>query len=196
MPTGYTNDIYDGEELSGKEFIMKCARAFGACVEMRDDPMNKEIPEFKPSTYHQENIEKRKSELNKYQGMTIDEAKSLVEESYKNRTIENEKYIKNNIDLKNRYLKTLTEVLAWNVPTNEHEELKNYAIDQLRKSIEYDCGNMDYSKEINKDTPQEYINKNIERCLEDINYHTKKWEEEVKRIDSRNKWIKELRDSF
>ena len=34
MPTGYTYKI--GEGASFKEFVMACARAFGACVEMRD----------------------------------------------------------------------------------------------------------------------------------------------------------------
>ena len=51
MPTGYTAKIADGQTF--EEFILSCARAFGALVEMRDEPADAPIPEeFKPSAYH------------------------------------------------------------------------------------------------------------------------------------------------
>lgn len=52
MPTIYTSDIRDG--ISFKTFALNCARAFGACVEIRDEPGGGEkIPEaFKASDYH------------------------------------------------------------------------------------------------------------------------------------------------
>jgi len=37
MPTGYTADLNDGKQVTFQEFTMKCARAFGALIEMRDD---------------------------------------------------------------------------------------------------------------------------------------------------------------
>lgn len=36
MPTGYTADIKDGIDF--KTYAMNCARAFGACVMLRDEP--------------------------------------------------------------------------------------------------------------------------------------------------------------
>ena len=45
---------------------MDCARAFGACIMMRDESVDAPIPEeFKPSTYHIEELEKAKSDLKK-----------------------------------------------------------------------------------------------------------------------------------
>jgi hypothetical protein len=35
MPTGYTDKIKDG--ISFEEFVLSCARQFGACISMRDD---------------------------------------------------------------------------------------------------------------------------------------------------------------
>lgn len=35
MPTGYTSEIYQGEEVSPKDFLLTCARAFGATISMR-----------------------------------------------------------------------------------------------------------------------------------------------------------------
>ena len=44
---------------------MNCARAFGACVELRDEPGGGDrIPEaFEPSDYHLKAVEKARSEL-------------------------------------------------------------------------------------------------------------------------------------
>ena len=36
MPTGYTHELHEGEEISFEKFVMSCARAFGALVLMRD----------------------------------------------------------------------------------------------------------------------------------------------------------------
>ena len=55
MPTGYTSKIADG--IGFKDFALSCARAFGACIEMRDDPSDKPIPnEFKPNDYHKKRM--------------------------------------------------------------------------------------------------------------------------------------------
>lgn len=62
MPTGYTYAIKEG--ISFRDFVLKCARAFEACVSMRDDPMDKEIPEFVASDYYQKELDKSFARLN------------------------------------------------------------------------------------------------------------------------------------
>ena len=52
MPSGYTSDIYNGKEVTFKDFALGCARAFGACVMQRDDPAD-EKPKIMPEeSYH------------------------------------------------------------------------------------------------------------------------------------------------
>lgn len=52
MPTGYTAKLIEKGQ-SFPEFVMLCARAFGACVEMREDGLDAPIPDkFEPSDYH------------------------------------------------------------------------------------------------------------------------------------------------
>jgi len=45
MPTGYTLDLYDGKNITFKEFVMKCAGAFGALISMKDESLDAPIPE-------------------------------------------------------------------------------------------------------------------------------------------------------
>ncbi len=195
MPTGYTSKIYDGEQVSGKEFIMTCARAFGALVTMRDESLNVEIPEeFKPNFYYKDQLEKAKEELKKYTNMTIEEAKPFIEDNYNNKIIAKNNSIKENDNLKQRYETVLKEVEKWTPPSNEHIGLKNYAINQLKESIKHDCNNYDY--EIKNESPEEHIKNNIERCLKDIDYYTKEWNKEVERVEERNLWVKQLRESL
>jgi len=198
MPTGYTSEIYNGQEVSGKEFLMKCARAFGACVEMRDAGMDALIPEeFKPSTYHAEEIEKVRIKLIEYQNMTNEEIKQAIEYEYNSKIKYNKEKIEEYKQMKNRYLKTLQEIEIWTPPTPDHIGLKKFAIEQIKKSIEFDCNYSYYEKEeIKKPISEEWINNKINKCEEDIKYHTKKNEEEIKRIEERNKWIKDLRESL
>jgi hypothetical protein len=60
MPTGYTAKLYDGDQKF-QDFAMECARAFGALIEMRDEPMNAKIPEtFEPSEHHVNGLERAK----------------------------------------------------------------------------------------------------------------------------------------
>ena len=177
MPTGYTSKIYDGEQVTGKEFIMTCARAFGALIEMRDEPMGAQIPEeLKVDTHHEKQLERSKQELNNYKNMPIEEIQELVDETYKKKIEENKKYYNEKLELKNRYERVLAEVEQWKLPSPEHQNLKDYAIRQLEESILFDCGHIeDYAKEVKKETAEEYIQRQIDSCLWNIEYHQKEW---------------------
>ena len=64
MPTGYTLDLYDVKDITFEEFALRCARAFGALISMRDEPIDAPIPErFEPSDYHLKELEKAKKRL-------------------------------------------------------------------------------------------------------------------------------------
>lgn len=55
MPTGYTAAVEDGTITEFDDFAWQCARAFGALIMMRDDPMSAPIPQkFEPTAEHVE----------------------------------------------------------------------------------------------------------------------------------------------
>jgi len=195
MPTGYTYTIKDG--ITFKEFIMKCARAVGACIEMRDDPMDKPIPEkFEPSTYHLENIERYRRQLNQVQLMTDAEIESL-EEHDRLKEIESIKQSElDRADLKLKYEDMLEQVKEWIPPSPDHENFKKFMLDQITESIEHDCDTSYRWPAPQKKSVDQWRADRIKDLERDIAYHTKENDEELKRYIEKNRWIQQLRQSI
>ena len=97
MPTGYTAVIQDNLDISMKDFALVCARAFGACVMMRDEPFDTPIPEeFVPDTYHTDKLKQFTDELNHLETASRDVLfKKFSEEKQKTMTFYSDNIIKN-----------------------------------------------------------------------------------------------------
>ncbi|ATF13556.1 hypothetical protein A616_16700 [Brevibacillus brevis X23] len=195
MPTGYTSRLYEGENVSVEEFISTCARAFGAYIMVRDEPLDKKVPdEFQPSTYNKERLEEARERLNELLSMSLDEAKLKAEEEHQ-MTLEQKRKQRHEKDILNKkYTDMLTKVKAWQPPSTKHDGLKEFCITQLKDSIKWDCGYI--LPDPIKQSPEEWLNSKIENTKKDIDYHTNAWNEEVKRTTERNKWIKQLKESL
>src|SRR5271168_1391855 len=72
MPTGYTEAIKDG--ISFQEFAMRCVRAMGVCITLRDEPSGAPIPErFEPSPSYKDALKSATEGLNDFFHMTPEE---------------------------------------------------------------------------------------------------------------------------
>jgi len=192
MPTGYTDKIKDG--ITFEQFIMSCARAFGALIEMRDDPTDAKIPdEFKPSDYYIKELEKANAELVNFTHLSKLEIQEKANEEYKQAMIEYRRRKQENIDLFNAYNSMLVQVENWNPPSSDHIELKNFMISQIRESIKFDCYEPDMPA---PKTGETWAVEKLESIVWDIEYYTKENEEEIERINGRNKWVRQLRESI
>ena len=196
MPTGYTSTI--NENCTFKKFVMTCARAFGACAEMRDASSDTEIPEkFEESSYHKNQYEQACIRLELLNKMLIKEATKKAKEEYEEEVKSNTESIKKTTTQILLYECMLEQVHNWNPPTADHIELKKFMIQQITDSIKHD-DSRDYHK---KNKPvlmsgKEWLIANTEQAKHDIEYYTKKAQEETERTAHRNKWIKDLRDSL
>ena len=194
MPTGYTADIYEGRDVSFSDFALKCARAFGACIEQRDDDPNdkpKLINKDSKDNYHVNALE----EANKWKKPT----KTDFDDYVKEQTAYYNKKIDRSNKLKIRYQKMLDKANAWTPPTSEHEGLKKFMIEQLNSSIEFDCSNDYYQLELNNVkqlTYNQYVKDMRDRNKSDIEYHTNELKKENERDDTRNAWISSLYKSL
>lgn len=179
MPTGYTHSIKDG--ITFKDFVMNCSRA---------------MPErFEPTDYHVTQIKDLEAKLMRLRYMNPDECQAEADTKHdKDVQGELDRNREDNV-LLGRYNTMLTKVKSWNPPTSEHQGLKDFMIEQLTSSIDWDCRPND-AREIPKPSERAHIEEQINITLKTIAYHRKAHEEEVERTEGRNLWIGQLRDSL
>lgn len=193
MPTGYTSGLTT--ETSFPEFAMKCARAFGALIEMRDEPADAPIPEFKPSDYHCEALAKARVRLAELQQTPDEQLRERMRAKWEES--ERRKSERRGGTDKQRlaYESMLGKVRDWSPPTPDHSELRSFMIQQLEESIQFDCT---VSHETAAPVPdfEAWKAKAIASATGDITHHQAEWDKEVKRVNSRNLWVKQLRESL
>lgn len=194
MPTGYTSGIQDGEIKTFREYALLCARAFGACITLRDDPLSSDIPEFTVGDYYVKRVETERAELEKLQAMTPEEIAKAYADFYANddkwRIEANEKKEKDRA----AYQAMLDEVRAFEPASDEHKGHRDFMIQQLTDSIPWDCGE---PYELLKREPIGAWHANqiadkakyLARAIESL-------EEERQRTESRNNWVRLLRESI
>lgn len=194
MPSAYTSEI--GKGISFKEFIFTCARAFGALIDLRDEPLGSNLPDkIEPSSYHHNKLKELKLELIKYNKMTLKEAKILFDKEKEQKEVQLKNYIKEQKLLKKKYESMLKEVHKWIPPTSEHKGLKKFMIEQITGSIDFDCKIYSNIYKMESKNPKEWLHNKIQNILEDQVYHENNHKEEVERTNGRIKWIQALKKS-
>ncbi len=196
MSTGYTSEI--ANNISFKDFVLQCARAFGALTTMRDDPMDKPIPnEFKPSDYHSKRIAEIMKDAKRIESLTEDETQAEADKERKNKMDTDQKCLDETRDLRAKYEKMLVKVKQWTPPSTEHEGLKTFMIKQITDSIDFDCKTHYYTK---KKYPvksgKQWREDELKELRESLDYHTTQDNEERERVAGRNLWVKQLRESL
>ena len=195
MPTGYTCNIKDG--ITFKEFAMGCARAFGACIEMRDDSLDKEIPEeFETSSYHKERIEEIEKEISELSKLTEEEIKVICDKEYKEEIDRIKQAKEDEKNLFNSYANMLNIVSGYVPPSEDHINFKEFMIKQIKESIDFDCNDYYKNKKVVKQDYKTYRFEKLKGCYKDLSYHAKKYQEDLERTKRNNNWIKLLRESL
>jgi hypothetical protein len=193
MPTGYTADIKDG--ISFEKFVWSCARAMGALVMMRDEPSDAPIPErFEPSDYNTRQLATLRVELGRLSAMSIEQIDAEAATAYQQAVDRRRERIREKLELHAKYSEMLANVARWKAPTPEHEGFKEFMASQLRESIKFDC-NTAYDEAPTRQDATAWHNTQLAETRRQIAYHVKAQAEEVERTESRNAWIKALRES-
>ena len=191
MPTGYTTDIYNGKEVTFKDFALNCARAFGACVMQRDDPAG-EKPKIQPEeSYHTKALKK----LGKFKKPSKKQFKTFI----KRLIADNKEIINKKKVLGKAYSEMIEQAAKWTPPTTEHEALKDFMIKQLVESKQWDCGIDHYESEflsLSVMTYEDYIEEKKQRYINNCKYHEEHLIKNIALIKQRNKWIEDLYNSL
>lgn len=195
MPTGYTADLNEGKQVTFQDFTLKCARAFGALIEMRDEPFGAPIPdEFRPSNYHLDAIEVAKKRLAEVQKWSDGRAESEAKRSFDKTIRSSQKDGEKDRETGRSYIAMLKKVGKWVPPTKDHENLKSFMIDQLAGSIEFDCLHTPIMPQ--RLSGKQYRAQLLKDARRDIAYHKKEYEKEIERSREKTNWVRALRQSL
>lgn len=196
MPTGYTAPVKDGEITSARDYILSCARAFGATIHQRDDP-----PDDPPSklniedSYRVKALASAKQRLAEAEEMTIEEAEAGERKEREASVAYRDKYLADQKVEKQRYVDMAVAVSKWEPPTDEHMGVKKFALEQLEESIKFDCGRFYVPAVLEPRTPEQYKQRKIADAKENVQYHEEGLANEKERVESQNAWIDSLYSS-
>lgn len=193
MPTGYTAGVADGTVEEFKEYALQCARAFGACVMLRDEPLSSDIPEFEPSDYHINELVKAEQELLAFSNTGEAERREMHAAEHKKKVERAELGIAEKQEERGRYESMLEKARQFQAPSPEHIKYAEFLVSQLEESIAWDC-NIDYYEALKKPVEfHQWESDVVESLTDSIEYHKTRHREEIERAESRNLWIKQLR---
>ena len=200
MPSGLTCKIYSGEDLTLRDFALRCVTQLGAGYFASQQGAKKlpkdKAPILEVADYHPKKIEEAKADLQYYSGLlnNLEVAQKLYDEEYNANMKYNAETNKEREKLKERYEIVLKKVENWTIPA-KYNSLKELMLKQLKDSIEWDCA--PYTLYNEERVPiEEWIEVRIRLAKRDLDYHTKEFQEEKRRITEYNNYLKGLYDAL
>ena len=200
MPTGYTAELSEKGQ-SFNDFVLTCARAFGACVHQRDDPLSvRPRPEKKSfDGYHTTHLNDALAALADVKTWTEDKKISYGEEQKFTEIESYTRYLVETKKKRQRYEAMIDEVSRWKPPSEDHIGLKKFMLEQLNTGMNGDCSESYYIEALEKaekQTPMEYFDAYMRQLERDVEYHRKESEKEAQRDTGRSQWIEQLYESL
>lgn len=191
MPTGYTAIIEDREDCTFEDYVWRCARAFGAFVMMRDEPLDAPVPaQFEADDYHAKGIAKAKKRLDDLKAIDAGQAAALAKEEHAAALRSNAASAAKQKAKLARYDAILAKVNAWEPPTSAHVELKKFMVQQIGVSTEFERGYVAPAPELL--SGEAWLAKENAKAARDIAYHTEHDAKERARTAERNAWVTAL----
>ena len=145
MPTGYTSFIENGKVRTAKQFLHLCLRAFGVCINMRDDSLKltddytEDISKGyqEDINYHKKQLTSAEKKLSEIQSMSEEE----LCEKYIKETSEKIQYYLKAEDKRSKnnkkYLEIYSAIAAWDC-NPEFQSIKDFALNQIDISMDKD----------------------------------------------------------
>lgn len=197
MPTGYTSSLYDGPQ-SFRDYALQCARAFGACVELRDEPLAPAPDSLPVYSYHETRLAESRARLAEVEAWTDEQAEAAADAAWAEAERQYSEALAEVAGRKERYSAALAEAKAWTPPTPDHQKLKDFMIEQIEM-----CWDETELSSYYKDrkfhcrlSAAEVKAKEIKDAKWNIKHHEEHHQNEVSRNQMRNAWLQVLHASL
>ena len=184
-----------GESFQG--FVMKCARAFGACIDMRDEPMDVPIPDkFEPSDYSSKRLREAELEVSRLLAMNEAEQEIFGFERRAEAIASAERALAKDREENARLLEMEARVSEWVPPSDDHEELKSFMLQQISVSKNNDDYLAARIAQLKAQDPIEFFHGALSEAQRSIEYHQEQKAKDIERAIDRTLWVRLLRESI
>jgi len=191
MPTGYTAKVEDGSVTELRDYMLICARAFGALIMMRDDPMDAPIPtKLEPDTgYYDKRITELTADIAKLSAMSADDVltESLAANNEARRR--HREYEAEDQRRLERHQAMAAKVEKWRPPTREHVEYKQFMLQQLEVSSQHLGSTLDLPA---MPIGEEWRAKRLSDLQSQLAQNQRNRDQEIERTAGRQKWLDAL----
>lgn len=194
MATGYTHDLIEKPDLRFTAFASRCARAMGALIMLRDEPITDTLPETAGDdlAYETKSLAEAEAEVERVTNMTTAE----WEAAHRKHIEDTRKRNAEATDKANRWrdvCERLTrETLAWKPPTPDHAGLQTFMLEQLRMTVEHD--GKPYLLPVL--SLPEFQTTSVEGARRTLDYHRKSMHNATIRVNERAAWLAALKASL
>lgn len=196
MPTGFTSKLYEGEEQTFEEFVQSCAHAFVSYDVDINSPLRVlDADEGYTSRQLADAITRRALVLS----WTTTQAAAEARKEYKANVKRYKESITEEKSRLVRYKDMLGQVKAWTPPTERHEKLKSFMIEQLESSIGHDTSFEWWEsrlRDLRQQSGTEYKQEQLSKANADIEHYTQELRQERERLEKRNSYVTALLDSL
>lgn len=193
MPSGYTAGVQDGSIKTFEEYALGCARAFGACITLRDEPQGAEIPEFAVDDFYTRRLSDANNELASFKAMTDGQLRAVCEKEWEEEVRAASAKAEKKREEENRYRSMLDQARKYRPPTKDHAEFAKFMVDQLEESIRFDCYEVGFPEKLSFEEwriqRSADLSKNVRNAQQSLL-------EEVARVKSRNEWVNAVKESL
>lgn len=140
MPTGYTNIVDDGATFG--QYVWRCARAFGALVMMRDEPLDAPVAlTVEPDAYYAEAVGRARAECAQLEAMSDAAADAAARADFDQKVRDHAEQVERSTRELERHRCMRAWVEAWEPPGKGHEKLKAFMLEQLEIGKPWELSN-------------------------------------------------------
>lgn len=190
MPTGYTSELYDGEQTL-EDYIKRCARAF--IGSMRDSSWDAPLPiRVERDSYFAKLYEAAKKTYSKLLLLTPEQAELRAGES-------NVTYVKNRDEAlagdairRERYTRMVEQINGWH-PSEDLSRLKTFMLQQLEVD---GSGDISQFWNTSQETGPGWLADALSTARRDILYYKEELVKEQTRDAESNRWFKVLHEEL
>lgn len=195
MPSGITSDIYEGKDVSLRDYLMKVGRQMSLAIHQRDEDSSAPIRLRKPYTaYSDEQETKGLQRIKELDDMSLVEAAEAARAEYKKAQLAYKNELATRQTLLKRYTDMRKQVEAWE-PHPKVAYVKEHALKFIDESIDFDCHGtteeemMKYYPHPEKKSAVRWLKESYKSAERSIKYARESRTEELNRVANFNQHI-------